>query len=323
MLRRSALKTLSLGTIAASIGGLKLSSAPASRPALPPGNSAIYHFRIGRSEAFTLECGALVARPAQPGFAPEASAEEFAAALRDATPAGTLRMPFNVLLLDWNGEYVLIDTGEPGRPGKPSPLRTRLSELGIAPEQIAHVIITHAHFDHVGGLLDEADKPVFARARHHVFKAESDFWNAREPDVSKMRFNAADMIRVARRALGKIDFHFAEPHREILPGITALPSPGHTPGLMTLRLTSGESTVYHIADLCHHSRLLLEHPSWTIGSDVDPAAAARTRESVFHQLAESRERVFGFHLPFPGLGSVVRTNTGYRWLQEDWMPGDV
>jgi glyoxylase-like metal-dependent hydrolase (beta-lactamase superfamily II) len=322
MNRRSALKALSLGALAAATT-LTRSAEPAPRPKIRRENSGSYRFRIGEHDAWAIQCGAMDIRPAQPVVAIEAPASEFAAALRDTTPAGVMRMPFNVLLLDWNGEYVLIDTGEPGHAGKPPPLCSRLQELGLAPEDVAHVLVTHAHFDHVGGLLDGAGRPIFARATHHVSKVEADFWTAPEPDVSKMRFDGTGVIRDARRVFANIAFRFVEPGREIVPGIAVFRSPGHTPGHLTVRLTSGQSTLYHIADLAHHSRLMLEHPSWTIGSDIDPAAAARTRETIFQQLAESRERVFGFHLPFPGLGCVVRTETGFRWLQEDWIPSDA
>lgn len=263
----------------------------------------------------------MVTRPAQPFFAAEASADEFSAAVRDTAPTGALRLPYNVLLLHWNDDYVLIDSGEPGGAGRRPPLLDHLQTLGIAPESIAHVVLTHAHFDHCGGLLDDVGRPVFSRASHHVFKAESDFWTASDPDVSRMRLPASDMIQLARRVFANIDFHHPAPGSDLIPGITVFHSPGHTPGHMTLRLAGGTSTLYHIADLCHHAPFLMDHASWSIGSDVDPAQAVRTRKVVFQQLADARERVFGFHLPFPGLGRVVQSAAGFRWVQEDWIPG--
>ncbi|HLP25218.1 MAG TPA: MBL fold metallo-hydrolase [Acidobacteriota bacterium] len=317
--RRSALKLLSLGAVAASLG-TRLSAAPKAAAAPSLSNPAIYRFRIGENDAYAIECGALEFRPDQPSFAVEASPSEFATALRDSTRTNTIRMPFNVLLLDWNGSYVLIDTGAPGWKGE-APLLAQLRHLGVAPESVAHVILTHAHFDHVGGLLDAAGRPVFARAAHHVLKAEVDFWTSAAPDLSQVRVPSGDMISTARRVFDRIEFTYATPGAEIVPGITAFHSPGHTPGHMTLRLTSANSTLNHIADLCHHAPLLMEHTAWTVGSDVDPALAVRTREAVFQTLAASRERVFGFHLPFPGLGSIARSATGgFRWIAEDWTP---
>lgn len=301
----------------------QLQAATESRDRAPFANSAIYRFRIGDNEAFAIQCGSLTIKPEWPSFATEPSAAEFAAAMHETIPAGTVRMPFNVLLLDWNGEYVLIDSGEPGRAGAPPPVVALLRELGITPDQIAHVVLTHAHFDHLGGLVDGAERPVFSKARHHVFKTEADFWTAPHPDVSKVRLDTTSMIRVARRVFASVAFEFPNAGAEIVRGITALSSPGHTPGHMTLRLTSGPSTLYHMSDLCHHAPLLLEHPSWSIASDVDPALAVRTRKAVFQNLCETRERVFGFHMPFPGLGYLAKSATGFRWLPEDWMPGNA
>jgi glyoxylase-like metal-dependent hydrolase (beta-lactamase superfamily II) len=318
--RRAALKLLSLGALAASTSG-RLLADPSSPPAPKSSNAAIYRFRVGDNNAYALQCGALEFRPGQPSFAIEASPSEFATALHDTTRTDTVRMPFNVLLLDWNGSYVLIDTGEPGWQ-REAPLLAHLRALGVAPEKIAHVVLTHAHFDHVGGLLNSAGRPVFSRAMHHVFKAEKDFWTSAAPDLSQVRVPSADMVGTARRVFDAIEFRYATPGAEIVPGITAYHSPGHTPGHMTLRLTSNASTLYHIADLCHHAPLLMEHVAWTVGSDVDPALAVRTREAVFQTLADARERVFGFHLPFPGLGSIARSTTGgFRWIAEDWIPG--
>jgi glyoxylase-like metal-dependent hydrolase (beta-lactamase superfamily II) len=322
MNRRTALKALSLGVLAASINP-RLLAATESRDRARLANSAIYRFRIGDNEAFAIQCGSLTVRPEWPSFAVEPTAAEFATAVHETIPDGSLRMPFNVLLLDWNGEYVLIDSGEPGAGEAPPPVVARLCELGITPDQIAHVILTHAHFDHLGGLVVGATRPVFSKARHHVFKAEADFWTAPNPDVSKVRLDTTDMIRIARRVFASIPFEFPSDGAEIVPGIRAFSSPGHTPGHMTLGLTSGGSSLYHISDLCHHSRLLLEHASWSIASDVDPVLAVKTRKAVFQHLSETRERVLGFHLPFPGLGFLAKSATGFRWLQEDWIPGDA
>ncbi|MBI2513278.1 MAG: MBL fold metallo-hydrolase [Opitutae bacterium] len=322
MNRRSALKALSLGALAASVNP-RLSASPESREGTRFANSAIYRFRIGNHDAFAIQCGSLTIKPEWPSFATEPSADEFAAAVRETIPTGTLRMPFNVLLLDWNGTYVLIDSGEPGHAGAPPPVVALLGELGIAPDRIAHVVLTHAHFDHLGGLVDGAERPVFPKARHHAFKAEADFWTAPHPDVSKVRLDTTDMIRVARRVFARIAFEFPNPGAEIVPGITAFSSPGHTPGHMTLRLTSGPSTLYHISDLCHHARLLLEHASWSIASDVDPVLAVKTRKEIFRNLSETRERIFGFHMPFPGLGYLAKSATGFRWLPEDWIPDNA
>lgn len=315
--RRGLLRTAALGACLAVLPRSLRAEAPA--PVRPP-NSAIYRFRVGDFEAAALVTGLMDPPPRQPFFAPQASAEDFRATLAEAGITKNLRLHFNVLLLRTGRDNILIDVGPGGKTAAPFDLTANLALLGLAPTDITMVLLTHAHFDHASGLLDAQDRTVFSRAEHFCLAEEIDFWMAPQPDFSRLRMNAASLLGPARRVFEKIPFTRIQPTTRLPDGVTPILSPGHTAGHMTLRLESAGETLYHIADLIHHAGLQMPHPDWTVASDLNEAQAAATRQTVFAQLAGAGTRVFGCHLPFPGLGRLGARGSGYQWLPEYWDP---
>lgn len=310
----------SLALAALSPRGLAAATPPEAPAGRFPPNSTVYRFRIGDYEAASLMTGYMDAPLAQPFFAPQATAAEFRAAVEEACLARTLRLPYNVLLVRTGRENILIDAGPGGAPAAPFDLTAALASLGMGADDITTVFLTHAHFDHLGGLLDAQDRVVFRRAEHFCLGEEIDFWMAAQPDFSRLRMDPAGMLAAARRVFERVPFTRIRPGTPLPAGVTPYLSPGHTPGQMTLRIESGGEQLYHISDLAHHSALMLPHPDWTLASDVDERQAAATRRKVFAELAAAGTRVHGFHLPYPGLGHLRAQGAGYRWVPEDWDP---
>ena len=298
---------------------------PAAGPACTPTprtpNSAVYRFHIGAIEAAALVTGYLEGKPAQPFYAPQATAEEFRAAVADAGIAEKLRLHFNILLLRVGGEVVLIDAGPGGKQPAHFALVGLLAELGLKPANVSLVLLTHAHFDHIGGLLDADGRIAFPNARHLCMPEEIDYWTAAKPDFSRLRMNPDGMVKAARRVFDVVPFERIGTATRLPDGITPLLAAGHTPGHMALRIASRGQTLHHIGDLTHHGALLVPHPDWTIASDCNEEQAAATRRAVFTQLAAEGTRVFGCHLPFPGLGRLITRGDGFRWQAEDWDAG--
>jgi glyoxylase-like metal-dependent hydrolase (beta-lactamase superfamily II) len=203
---------------------------------------------------------------------------------------------------------VLIDMGA-GR------LVQSLHEAGIEPGQIDTVIITHGHPDHIGRALDSEGQPMYANAQHSISKAEWDFWMADDPPPEAPGW----FVELARKRFDGLRdrITFLEGESEIVPGVRAIPAPGHTPGHMIVAIPSGYDQVLYVGDAATHM-LHLEYPDWHTSADVAPDQALATKRWVFDQAAADGALVVGTHFaPFPSLGTVVKQGEGWQWLPVD------
>jgi glyoxylase-like metal-dependent hydrolase (beta-lactamase superfamily II) len=209
----------------------------------------------------------------------------------------------NVLLMRLGGETVLVDSGEGGKPHG-GHLPRSLAQAGVHPAEVTLIVVTHSHGDHVQGLLNEHQQPAFPAARYVMNAAEWEWWAAR---------TAADPAQRAIAAMMKgSGLQLIADREEILPGLQALPLPGHTPGHIGLRLTSYGAELLHLADLLH-SPMQFVRPDWSAAFDHDKAAAATTRARALAEAADAGALVFFYHLAFPGLGRVARKGTAFWW----------
>ncbi|MGZ9197345.1 MAG: MBL fold metallo-hydrolase [Candidatus Deferrimicrobiaceae bacterium] len=325
--RRDALKFAgAAGVMAALPWGGALEAAPAP-PALK-GHQAggYYRFAIGDIEAIVISDGYINFQPIQPMWAPEATKEELEAVLRSAfLPTDRLNLDVNTLLLKIGGELVLVDTGAANLFGPTlGKLPGRLSAAGIQPGQVTAVVISHAHPDHFGGLLDGTGKPFFPNATYFASKTEIDFWTGPDPDLSKLRVPEESrkmFLDSARRYLGAIKERLTpiSAGQKIMPGMEVVSAPGHTPGHIALLITSGKEALLNSADMVHTHVMMFAHPEWTSAFDTDPKMAAETRRKLLDRAASDGLRVLGYHLPFPGIGHVRSAKGGgFKWLPEPW-----
>jgi glyoxylase-like metal-dependent hydrolase (beta-lactamase superfamily II) len=105
----------------------------------------------------------------------------------------------------------------------------------------------------------------------------------------------------------------------IFDGVEMLEAPGHTPGHFAVTISSGREQVLHLVDAAHHHAITMAHPEWVLGWDIDPLQATETRQRIFDRAAADRLRIFGGHMPFPGLGAVRAAGSAYEWLIEPWV----
>lgn len=211
----------------------------------------------------------------------------------------------NVLLLRVGDELVLVDSGEGGDP-RGGELPAALREIGVEPEEVTTVILTHSHGDHMLGLLSPTGAATFPRARYIMTSEEFTFWGGRiERDLAAQR-PILEMIEA--RGLREIGMD-----EEILPGLTAVPLPGHTPGQIGLMIESRGERLLHLADLIH-SPMQFAHPEWSPTFDVDMRVSVPTRRAGLARAADDGTLSFLYHLPFPGLGRVTRAGRAFGWI---------
>ncbi|MDK3017220.1 MBL fold metallo-hydrolase [Pseudodonghicola flavimaris] len=229
-----------------------------------------------------------------------------------------LNAPCNVTLLRDGDRVVLFDAGA-GNAFQPSAgeLLGALDAAGLAPEDITHVVFTHGHPDHLWGVLDDFDDPLFANATHLMGRAEWAYWY--DPATVDSIGSARTSFAVgARRRLEVLEdaITFFDDGAEILPGVAARASFGHTPGHMSFEIRRGTEAVMVVGDAIGNGHLAFARPGWPSGSDQDQTLAAATRLALLDQLAYEQMRLIGFHLPAGGLGRAEKTSDGYRFVPE-------
>ncbi|RVT81751.1 MBL fold metallo-hydrolase [Rhodobacteraceae bacterium CCMM004] len=227
----------------------------------------------------------------------------------------TLEPPCNVTLWRDAEATVLFDCGAGGE-FMPSAgrLLENLDAVGVAPEDVTHIVFTHAHPDHIWGLLDDFGDPAFPDAQLLMGATEHAYWTdpATVDTIGEAR--AAFAVGAARRLEMVADrvalFNDGD---EVLPGIAAVASFGHTPGHMAFSLARGGTGAMVVGDAIGNGHVAFARPGWLSGADQDPEAAAETRQALLSQLADSGTPLVGFHLPGGGIGRAVPADGGYRF----------
>ncbi len=233
-------------------------------------------------------------------------------------PTDQLTPPCNVTLLRDGTNTVLFDVGS-GPDFQPSAgkLMEAFDALGLTADDITHVCFTHAHPDHIWGLLDEFDEPIFPNASFMIGQAEFDYWM--DPNTVSTIGEARTTFAVgAMRRLQAIaeTVRFVNDGEEVLPGISARLTPGHTPGHMAYEARGGSESVMVVGDALGNHHVAFERPDWASGSDQDAAMAATTRVALLDQISAAQMRLIGYHLPGGGIGHAEKQGSTYRFVEE-------
>ncbi len=220
---------------------------------------------------------------------------------------------FTPLIVNTGSELVLFDTGwGSGNPGR-GQMSAALAAAGYTLEQIDLVVLTHFHPDHMGGLMD-GDKPVFPNARYVFGEAEHNFWtNAAQDAGGTKDFFALTKAKVTPLVAKAT---FVKDQGAVAAGITAISTPGHTPGHTSYRLESEGKQLIVAGDVCNHSVLSLERPTWHVLFDMDKDTATNTRLRLMDMASTDRIPLVGYHMPFPAVGYVYKHGgeaARYHW----------
>lgn len=226
----------------------------------------------------------------------------------------------NAFLVHTGIHLVLVDTG---RSADDSRLLANIRAAGYAPEDIDVVLLTHLHPDHVLGLIGRDGTRNFSKASVWVAKAETAHWldpqKAHEAaEDAKSMFAAAQKGLAPYRAAGAVrEF---EPGASILPEVTIMAAPGHTPGHCAFLFQSQGRGILLWGDIVHNAAVQFAHPVVTIEYDTDPVTAIKTRNKLLEESARHGWLIGGAHLPFPGIGHVGRAAGAYSYVPVPFTP---
>ncbi|CAM5777276.1 MBL fold metallo-hydrolase [Labrys miyagiensis] len=218
------------------------------------------------------------------------------------------------------GKLSLVDTGFGNRTTAVGKLIGNLQSIGIAPGDVDAVLMTHMHQDHDAGLVDPVGKAVFPNAELVLHQDEHAFWQDDEAQAraAGTRLIEFGMARTAFAAYGGRVRTVAS--GDVLPGIRAFPTPGHTPGHTAWLVDSGGDALLIWGDIIHFPGIQFAIPDASVAFDHDSAAAAAARRKVLAFVAGEKIRVAGVHHDFPALGHVVESGSAYRFIPEIWRP---
>jgi len=209
------------------------------------------------------------------------------------------------LVINTGSDWVLLDTGI-GDLQEGSKLRQILDEEEIRPD---HIILTHAHLDHYGGLVDRDGNLCFPNAQIYMCRDEwaiftSEAYLEENPDRAEV---------ICKHLLpAETQMERVECRGEILPGFSILPLPGHTPHHIAIVIESNEQKLIFSGDVLPHP-LHLEHLNWQFGFDSDPILGCDSRTRLAEVASESGALVLAYHFDFPGLGHIIEQGNGWKW----------
>jgi glyoxylase-like metal-dependent hydrolase (beta-lactamase superfamily II) len=251
--------------------------------------------------------------------------EALAAAYLQPAP-DMIAIPYCPCAVNTGSRLVVIDTGTgeanfKNSKGAAGQFHSNLKASGIDRNQVDVVVISHIHGDHINGLLTPDGKPSFPNAEIMVpapeWKYFTDDGEMSRQTTDRMKGVFAGFRRVFD-ALGRKVTQY-EGGKEIVPGITAVATHGHTPGHMSHIVSSGKGKVYIQADVTNLP-IFVRNPGWHLMFDQDAKMAEETRRKVYDMLVAEKMMVQGFHYPFPALAYIEKSGSGYREIPVPWSP---
>ena len=278
-----------------------------------------YRFKLGAIEITVVSDG-MLAFPAETlwGDRAEDARGLLTSTFQTPRPVG---LQINTVLVNTGDKLVLIDAGcgvdkfQKTTGG----LLGNLAAAGYAPGDIDMILLTHAHFDHLWGISDHENASlVFPSAEFVASETEVAFWS--DPELAgKLPPAQQPRVTQANLKLASPRMRLIKGVAEVAPGVTTFDTPGHTPGHISVRISSGSEELLLTGDVVVNSAVSFLHPEWPFGFDIDAPLATKARMAFLDRAAADKTLVGSYHLPFPGFGHVVREASGYRWLPADWQ----
>lgn len=310
--------------LALGVAALGATPAQAAAPMLKKSAPGYYRIMLGDFEVTALSDGTFKA-PVDKLMLHTTPAEVDAALAKDFL-SNPIDMSITGYLVNTGSKLVLIDTGlgkfDKGLGPGAHHLLANLKASGYKPEQVDEVYITHLHVDHAGGLLENG-KAAYPKAIVRVDAADAAQWVAKD-SAEKLpegfRFMAAEDQEALAPYIKAGHFKTFDGATELVPGISSVPTPGHTKGHTVYAVESKGQKLLIIGDLLHLPAMQFDNPDITIGFDSDDQAAAAQRKLIFADAAAKGTLIGAAHISFPGLGHIRAEGKGYVWVPVNYAP---
>lgn len=232
-------------------------------------------------------------------------------------PGDQVQLTNNVAIIRTRSELILVDAGAgPRHQPTSGKLSSNLKAAGIQPADITTVVVTHAHPDHLWGVLDAGDTLTYPNARYVISARELEVWSAEDVELTLPAIlRQGRIVSGARTCLAGIKprIRTVRDGDEIAAGVRVIETRGHTPGHISLELSGGDGLLIG-ADALTHALVSFQHPSWRVPVDHEPDQGIATRLRLLDRLATDKMRLFGAHLPAGGAGFVERKGGAYRFV---------
>lgn len=288
----------------------------------PPAGENPVHFRFTLGEArITIVSDGWFAQPLS-ALGINADEEERRAFLMSHyLSAGELVGHTNHVYIETGEASVLVDVGSGNRfMDTAGRLMTNMEAAGIDPLATSHVVLTHAHPDHIWGIRDDFDEAIIPDAEYVMGEAEHAYWTQDglaeqvAPEAQQFVVGAVNSINAEGVA-----WTLGGDRHEVTPGVRLFSSPGHTPGHMSVMVESGGQQLLVLGDAITHAYGHFAHPGWYGSMDSLPEETVATRRRILDMAATDRIPVVGYHFPFPGVGHVMRDGEAYAFVPALWQ----
>jgi glyoxylase-like metal-dependent hydrolase (beta-lactamase superfamily II) len=322
--RRSLLTGVAATGAIAALGGA-LESGYAAAPQVGKQAPSFYRYKIGSFEVTAVSDGTASSPLADNYVTNVPKAEVTRQLAADFLPTDRVNHAYTPTVVNTGAKLVVIDTGMghaflDRSNGQIGQFHTNLRASGIDPNSVDVVLLSHMHTDHINGLIAPDNQPAFPNAELIVPEGDWAFWSdesnaTRVPEIMRGQFpNVKRVFGVFGDKITRI-----EAGREVVPGITALATPGHSPGHTSYIVASGNDKLLVQADVTAGvGPLFIRHPDWQFVWDADKEQAVQTRRRVYDMVSADKFLLQGFHVPFPGVGNVEKTGNGYRFVPAFW-----
>jgi glyoxylase-like metal-dependent hydrolase (beta-lactamase superfamily II) len=275
-----------------------------------PTGPEVVKFKVGDVEVIQMYDG-IWEKAHDPAFIKNATVDETKAALRaGGVTDAHVPITFTVTALRTPRGLVLIDSGTGAQlaPTAGNITKNNLwAAAGINPAEVTNIVISHFHGDHITGLMArETNAPVFPKALIHVAATEYKFWT--NPAVT-----AGAAKRIQSVFPGWSNIRQFEGEIEVVPGVRAISTPGHTAGHTSYHVGSGSSQLIVLGDVTNIRALNVANPGWHLAFDADPNLAEANRRKIFDRAIADKAILCGYHWGMPGAGTLARSGNGYTF----------